>query len=313
MKKIVLSFVALMAIASVSAQSLKETMDAGVAAYSAKDFATAAVKLEKVIDDGMDDEAAASSVATAKKYLPKCFFMLGGAATKSGDFDTARINFTKAAEYAELYDDPATMNSARGWVGRTYELQGSKLFNDKKYAEALPIFENGYAEDSRNAKMANWLGICYCETGNFDSGMDVFAKVAAMGSNPKYAAEAEQAQKNIEVYTINRVAKLQESKNYNGIIDLANQMLSKDSSNGTAAKVRLQAYSDKKDFAKVFELAESAASIQTSAEEKSNIYFILAAAYNEKEMKDQAIATFKKVTAGPNAATAASTVAELTK
>ncbi len=313
MKKILLSVVALMTVATLSAQTLQAKFDEATAAYSAKNFAAAAANLEEVINEGMDDESAASIVATAKTYLPKCYYMIAGGATQKGDFDTARANFILAADYAELYDDMSTMNKAKTWIGKTFELQGGKAFNAKDYATALPIFEMGYKSDPRNTKMANWLGICYCETGNFEKGLEVFSKVAAMGSNPKYAADAAEAQQNSANYTNNWVADLQKSKNYDGIITLADGLLAKDSSNATAAKVRLQAYSDKKDYAKVFSAAESAAAIQTTPEEKSNIYFILGAAYNAKEMKAEAIAAFNKVTAGPNAATAKSTVAELSK
>ena len=102
----------------------------------------------------MDDDSAASLVATAKAYLPKCYYMIAGGAAQKGDFDTARTNFTKAADYAELYDDLATMNRSRAWIGKTYELQGGKAFNAKVYYTALPIFEMGHESDPRNTR---WL------------------------------------------------------------------------------------------------------------------------------------------------------------
>lgn len=313
MKKLLFSLFALASVVSLSAQSVQEHLDAATAAFSAKDFATAAKNLEAVIDKGMDDEAAAAQVATAKQYLPKSYYMLGGRAFMKKDYETARTNFTKAADYAELYDDMGTMTKAKGFIGKSYEVQGGAAFNAKNYAAALPVFEKGYAADPRNTKMANWLGICYCETGNFDKGMAVFGKVAAMGANPRYKEDAAQAQQNMQIYTNNRVADLQKKKDYNGVIAMADGLLAKNPKNGVAAKIRLQAYSDMKNYDKVFALGESTAALQTSAEEKSNVYFILGAAYNAKEMKDKAIAAFKKVTAGANKATAAATVAELSK
>ncbi|MFI3269528.1 MAG: tetratricopeptide repeat protein [Rikenellaceae bacterium] len=313
MKKLLFSLIAMATVAASSAQTIQESYDKAVSAYGAKDFPTAAANFENVINKGMDDESATAMVTTAKTYLPKSYYMLGGASMKSSNYDDARANFAKAAEAAELYDDMATMNKAKTWVGKTYELQGGKAFNAKDYATALPVFEMGYKSDPRNAKMANWLGSCYCETGNFDKGMEVFRKVAAMGSNPKYKDEATLAQQNMMMYTNNKVADLQKSKNYDGVIALADGLLAKNPKNATAAKVRLQAFSDKKDYAKVFSSAEAAAALQTSADEKSNVYFILGAAYNAKEMKAEAIAAFKKVTSGSNAATAKSTIAELSK
>ena len=169
------------------------------------------------------------------------------------------------------------MTKSKQWIGKTYEIEGGRAFNEKNYTVALPIFESGYASDPRNAKMANWLGICYCETGQFEKGMGVFENVVKLGSNPRYAEEAKNAANNIVIYTNNQVAKLQESKNYKGVIDLANKMLASNPNSAIAAKVRLQAYMDNGDYTNVFDLAESTAKLQTSVAEKSNVYFILGA------------------------------------
>ncbi len=314
MKKILFTIaIAVLGVVSVSAQSMKDMCDAGIAAYNAKDYQKAAEYFEGIISVGSFDDTAADQVATAKANLPKAWYQLGGRHAQAKDYAAARPYFIKAAETAELYDDVATMNRAKTWVGRTYELEGGGLFNDKNYAAALPIFEAGFASDPRNTKMANWLGTCYCETGRFEEGMSVFGKVAAMGTNPRYAADAEEAQKNIVLYTNNRVAQFMTANDYNGVIAFADGLLASDVKNATAAKVRLQAYYDKKDYAKVVELAESAAAVQTSADERSNIYFILGAAYNAQENKAQAIASFRKVTSGANAATAKATITELSK
>ncbi|MFI3328252.1 MAG: tetratricopeptide repeat protein [Rikenellaceae bacterium] len=314
MKKILLTVaVALMSVATLSAQSLKDMCDAGIAAFNAKDYQKAAEYFEGIIAVGAYDDTAADQVATAKSNLPKAWYQLGGRHAQAKDFAAARPFFVKAAEAAELYDDVATMNRAKTWVGKTYELEGGGLFNDKNYAAALPIFEAGFASDPRNTKMANWLGTCYCETGRFDEGMAVFAKVSAMGTNPRYAADADEAKAHIARYTNNRVAQYMTAKDYDGIISFANSLLAADANNATAAKVRMQAYYDKKDYATVVSIADATASVQTSPEEVSNVYFIVGAAYNAQENKSQAIAAFRKVTAGANAATAKAIIAELSK
>ncbi|MFR9652110.1 MAG: tetratricopeptide repeat protein [Rikenellaceae bacterium] len=311
MKKLLFCAIALMVMSVASAQDLKATYAEGIAAYQSGDLAKAATLLKQVVDQGMDNEAAAAEVANAKANLPQIYYRMGGTALKSGDFEAAREGFTMSADYAELYDDVATMTKSKQWIGKSYELQGGKLFNAKDFTAALPIFENGYAYDPRNAKMANWLGICYCETGDFDKGLVIFDKVSKMSS--RYADEVQNAKNNIVIYTNNQVAKLQENKNYDGLVQLADKMLATDPTSAVAAKVRLQAYSDKGEYGKVFELAESAAKLQTSADERSNVYFILGAAYNAKEMKPEAIAAFKKVTSGTNAATAKGIIEELSK
>ena len=41
-------------------------------------------------------------MATAKTTLPKCYFMMGGGAIRTKNYDEALKNFTKSAELAEL-------------------------------------------------------------------------------------------------------------------------------------------------------------------------------------------------------------------
>jgi len=74
-----------------------------------------------------------------------------------------------------------------------------------------------------------------------------------------------------------------------------------------AEKIRIEAYNGKKDYAKVVALGEAAAAAQANDEEKSAIYFLVGAAYNaqynaggnkDAALREKAVATLKKVTAG---------------
>ena len=143
-------------------------------------------------------------------------------------------------------------------------------------------------------------------------GMEILEKVAGM-QGPKFEADAAEANRLLTLYTNNRVAELQTANDQDGIIAMADKMLEQNPANALAQKIRLQAYLTKKDYAKVIELGEAAAAAQPDETEKSDVYFILGAAYNAKEMKPQAIEALKKVTAGDNVAAAQKSVAELSK
>mgnify|MGYP000443923510 CR=1 FL=1 len=98
-----------------------------------------------------------------------------------------------------------------------------------------------------------------------------------------------------------------------GVPVLADDLLAKNPQSALAQNVRLQAYANKKDYAKVIELGQAAADVQTDPADKSLMYYLLGAAYNAKEMKPQAIAAFKQVTDGPAAENAKAALAELSK
>lgn len=167
--------------------------------------------------------------------------------------------------------------------------------------------------------MALNLAMSYCEMfmasgdmAQYEKGMDVYEAVAAK-THPKYAEDAAKAREMITLYTNNMVAKLQAAGDNDGIIAAADKMLEKNPESALAQNIRLQAYAGKKDYAKVIELGEAAAAAQTEAADKSLMYYLLGAAYNAKEMKDQAIAAFRNVTDGPAAENAKAALTELTK
>lgn len=312
MKKLIVSMVALLAVVSLSAQDLTALYNEAAAAYGAKDFAGAAAKFEQVIDQGMDNEEAASMVATAKSTLPKCYFMLGGGALRAKNYDAALTNFTKSAELAELYGDMTQQAKSNGWVAKIYQMQGGEAFNNKDYATAASVFEKGYKADPDNTSMALNLAMSYCEMGKYAEGMEVYEAIAVK-THPKYAEDVAKAKEMMALYTNNKVAEMQGAGDFDGIIAMADTQLEKNPESALFQNVRLQAYANKKDYAKVIELGEAAAAAQADEEDKSLMYYLLGAAYNAREMKPQAIAAFQKVTAGAAAENAKAALAELNK
>ena len=319
MKRLFVSAIALFATLSLSAQDFTALYNEAATAYTSKNFAAAAARFPKLIDEGTGSPEAADLVATAKATLPKCYFQLGGMAFKSQNFDEALANFEKSAELADLYGDYTQMQKSNTWVANIYQVQGGEAFNSKDYAAAAEIFAKGYAANPRNTDMALNLAMSYCELAvanndmaQYEKGMEVYENVAAM-KGPKYDEDAAKAVEMMALYTNNMVAKMQQAGDTDGIIAMADALLAKNPVNPTAQKVRLQAYADKKDYAKVIELGEEAAAAQTNDEDKGYVYLALGAAYNAKEMKPQAIAAFEKVVAGPAVEPAKAALAELKK
>ena len=301
-----------MAVATLSAQDVTAIYNEAAAAYGAKDYAGAAAKFEQVIDQGLDNEEAASLVATAKATLPKCYFMLGGASLKGQDYEAALTNFTKSAELAELYGDMTQLAKSNGWVAKIYQIQGGDAFNNKDYATAASVFEKGYKADPDNTSMALNLAMSYCELGEYEKGMEIYEAIAAK-THPKYADDAAKAKEMMALYTNNKVAEMQGAGDYDGIIAMADAQLEKNPASALFQNVRLQAYANKKDYDKVIELAQGAIDAQTDEEDKSLMYYLLGAAYNAKEMRPQAIEAFQKVTAGAAVENAKTALSELTK
>ena len=317
MKKVVLMAVALLSFAMVSAQSAGEIVakyNEGAAALQAKDWTKALANFESVVKGGADSEDSnvVNCVATAKKYIPTCYQRIGTAAAGRKDFAAAIENLTKAAEKAELWGDMQGKAKSNMILAKVYQVQGGEAFNAEDYITAVAVFEKGYAANPRNTDMALNLAESYFKLGEYQKGMDVCNNICGMNAT-KYADAIASAREKMSMYTNNEVARLQQAGDNDGIIAMAEAMLSTDPTSALAEKIRIQAYNNKKDYDKVIELGETAALAQTDDEDKSDVYFILGAAYNAKEMKPQAIVNLEKVVAGSSVEPAKAALAELKK
>ncbi len=317
MKKIVLMVAALLTIGVAAAQNSQEVIakfNDGVTSLKSKDFVKAAGLLEDVISLGMDSEDSnvLNCVENSKKYLPLCYRSQGMAAASKGDFNGAIDKLNVAAMKAELYGNSGELQKVKAVLGKVYKAQGGTAFNNKDYAAAAEVFAKGYEANPRDTEMALNLAMSYCEMGEYQKGMDVYNNICAMPAE-KYAEPIAKAQEMKALYTNNQVAKLQAAGDHDGVIAMAESILATDPTSALAEKIRINAYNSKKDYDKVIELGETAAMAQVDAEDKSDVYFILGAAYNVKEMKPQAIAALQKVVAGGSVEAAKSAIADLTK
>ncbi len=311
MKKIFLMAVTLCSFAMVSAQSASEVTakyNDAVAAYSAKNWTAALEGFEAVIKGGQDSEdgAVLGLVATAKKSIPTCYRMLGTKAAGTKNWDEAIKYLTASAEKAELWGDTTAKQKANQILAKVYQVQGGEAFNAGNYEAAVAVFEKGYAANKRNTEMALNLAESYFKLGEYQKGMDVCTNICGMNAT-KYAEAIAEAKEKMAMYTNNEVARLQQAGDQDGIIAMADAMLATDPASALAEKIRIQAYNNKKEYDKVIELGENAALAQTTEEEKSDVFFIIGAAYNAKynaggnkdaALKDKAVSYLQKVVAG---------------
>ena len=320
MKKLFVTMFALLAVVAASAQSeVIAKFNDGAAATQTKNFAKAITLFEQVIDKGMDseDNTVLNCVANAKKYLPQCYRLYGNQFAQKTDFPKAITYLTKAMEIAELYGNSVEKQKAGNVLAKVYQVLGGKAYEAKDYATAVAELERGYSINPRNPQMALYLAASYCELGKYDEGMAIYDKICKMPAD-KYATFIAKAEANKTLYTNNKVASLQQAGDFDGVIAMADKLQAQ--SPALAEKIRIEAYNSKKDYAKVIALGETAATAQANEEDKSAIYFLVGAAYNaqynaggnkDAALRDKAIATLKKVTAGDKVEAAKTALAGL--
>ena len=307
-----MTVVALMGATALFAQTdVVATFQQATANAKAGNFAEAIAQFESVVEASWDidepDVNQLKAIQGSKKFIVTCYNKMGIAAINAKNYEAAVEYFTNAANSAELYEDLAGMNKNKTMIGQVYQVQGADAFNSGDYATAIEVFSKGYAADPRNTDMALNLAESFFKSDMYQEGMKICTKIAAMNAD-KFAEAIAEAQAKMDMYTNNEVAKLQMANDYDGIIAMAAEL----DDAAMAAKITMQAYYGKKDFNHMVEVATSALEAQTTDEGRSDIYYLLGVAYNEKGQFDEAIAAMKNVTAGNNVANAAAVIEALT-
>lgn len=311
MKRLFLSAAAFLFSVSLFAQSeIVNTFNEAVTAAKAKNYTEAVELFNKVIDEGIDSEDATVQglVAKSKNFVPVCYQSMGTAAAAAANYEEALANLQQAADMAELYDNARALAKAKQTIANVYQAQGADAFNSGDYATAIEVFSKGYEANPRNTDMALNLAESYFKSDRYQEGMSICTDIEKL-PEAKFAEAIAEARAKMNLYTNNEVAKLQMANDYDGIIAMAEQL----DNEALGKKIALQAYLGKKDYNKVIELAEEAAAVQTTEEDKSDVYYLLGMAYNSKNNPEKTIEVMKKVTAGDKVAIAQKAIADLSQ
>jgi tetratricopeptide (TPR) repeat protein len=315
--KIALAAVALLAAGTLSAQdlsALNAKFTEAAAAVKAKNFAAAVPLFQQVIADGIDTEGAEAIVAGAKQALPQTIFRMGGAAIQAGEHDEALAAFTLAAELAELYGNVAVLNNARNWVSRTVMMQGASAFNDKDYATAAAIFQKGYDANPNDTALGMNLAMSYSGLKEFDKSAPIYIHIIELAAgDSRFAEDGVKARENYSLDVLEKASESAKAGDFNAAIAATDELLAVMPEDAPAQLTRLQAYNSLKNYAKVTELGEAAATAQTTPEDASDVWYLVGAAYQNMQNLPQAIAAYGKVTAGDNVAAAKAQITELQK
>ncbi|MFI3265810.1 MAG: hypothetical protein R3Y15_01500 [Rikenellaceae bacterium] len=309
---------ALMTTAGVFAQTAAEVTtkynDAG-ALLQQKNYAGAIAALEEVVDMGVAVGGdALTTVESAQKLLPQCYYSAAMQSAGQKNFDAALEGFTTAAELGELYGAVDIMSRATAMISKVYMAQGGDAFNAKDWATSIDVFGKGYAANPQDTQLGLLLAKSYAENGQMDEATQTYQSIIALEArNSRFKPAADQAKSEISTYLLLMAQEAATANEVDSVYSITANIIELDPTNAAAHMMRVQTATNAKDFDSVIEFGEAAADAQVDEEGKSNAYFLLGAAYQNKENKAKAIETYKLVTSGTNVDTAKAQITALSK
>lgn len=307
--KILLAATALFAVANLSAQTVNDVnakYNEAATLIQAKKYQEAIPVLEATMNMGLEAGAeAAATVTQAQKLIPTCYFQYALSLARENKFEEALPVLDKAAMYAELYQDSKVLGNTRKLMSQTYTALGAVPFNTKEWDKAIAIFSKGYAANPTDAELGLFLAESYAESGDFDNAMKVYNEIAVLEArSARYAEASAKAKDKISYYQLHMASDAAQKGDTQKAYVLIQEMLTVNPANAEANLLRVQLAANAQDWAKVIEWGNAAADAQTDAALKSTVYYLMGAANQNSTNKDAAIANYRKVVAGPNAAEA---------
>ena len=316
--KIILAAACLLAVPTLSAQTVNDVnvkYNEAAALISDKNYEAAIPMLEQVVEMGLDAGADASAtVQQAQKLIPQCYFQYGLSLCRTNRFEEAIPVLEKAVAFSELYQDSKVLANSRKLMSQTYTAMGGDAFNNGDWPKAIEIFSKGYAANPTDTDLALYLAESYAASGDYDNGLKIYKDVVALENrHSRYAEPAAKAKDKIVYYQTLRASEAAQAGNKDEVYVIVEEILSVDPVNPQAHMLRIQTATNNQDWSRIIEWGSEAADAQVEDASRSDVYFMLGAAYQNTENKDAAIANYKKVSAGNNVAAANTQIGVLSK
>lgn len=298
------------------AQDLNEAGTAfndGNEAIKAKKFADAVRHYENSLDMcQMIGEDATELQSKVEGQLTKAYYYNAQVLYKKKNFDASIEEFKKAIEAAGVSNDEKTKKKSTAFIPKVYSSQGLGLVKEKKYDDAIAIFNKAleYKKGFVNAHYG--LGLAYKGKDDVDQAVANFEAAVANGAdNPKAAKTVNKAKSAGSKMLEAKAAKelqIEHSKEAVGYLKKANEF-----SGGSFNSYYLLALANNK--LKNFDAAIEAATTGLTFEggDTNSINFELGKAYEGKGDSANACAAYKKVTSGPNVQAAQFQIKEVLK
>ncbi len=276
-----------------TAQDLAAKYNEAMQKAQAKEYVAAATLLEEVVAQGESLADAAETVGKAKEMLTQVYFVYGGTLARAQKFDEALPYLEKAAAAGD--------QRANAYIVQINNALGAAAWNGGDFAKAAELFAKAHAVAPEDAKISAQLAESYAKIKEYDKSFELFRALTAAGD-----ASAKERQ---AFYMLFQANELQSDEPARALALLGESI----ELNGDpkAYMLLMNIASKTNDYAKLIEFGERAAEAQTDASDKSTAYSMLGLAYEKQGRKNEAIAAYRKVVAGPNAAAAKAQVAAL--
>jgi len=313
-KTLILLFIGFMSFTY--AQDLNEAGTAfndGNEAYKAKNYKGAVEFYTQSIDMcQMIGGDAAELQTKVEAQLVNALYKNSMILYKGKKFDAAVEELKKTITAADAADNTKISNKAKAYIPKVYSSQGKGLVKQKKYDEALAIFDKALAYKENCVKAYYGQGLAYKGKEDIDAAITSFDKAIELGeTNPKAAKTIKRVKSAGQKMLESNAAKELQIEHTQKAIDYLNKSLSYGGNSSNTYYMLALAYNKQNKFTDAIAAANTGLTIEGA--DKSNMQFELGKAYEGNGDNANACKAYKAVVSGPNVKAAAFQIKEVLK
>ena len=231
----------------------------------------------------------------AETQICNLYIKMGLDIYKAKKYDSAIVCFTESAKYADLIDNAETSAKVSNYLAAAYTGKGNSLLSKKKYEEAIVEYNKAIEHKASYTKAYYGLVLGYSKTGDASKMEESIAGVLTLTTDEKLITKTKTA---ASKYYLKATASALKDEDYQLASEMSNKCIEYNDTDPNAYYYLALSSNNIENY----DAAQQAAlhGLSIDQEDKSNLYFELARAYEAKGETEQACSTYEKVKTGPN-------------
>ncbi len=241
----------------------------------------------------------------AEELIPTLYLDLAMAKYKANDLQATLDNLEKAEETAEKYNDGKVKSRVEKTLPKLYNVMGNNKFKENKYDEAIANYEK--AIKLNPALIDSYLGIAlaYEKLDNEDKMIEYLDLTIDLGAKNNDLANVEKAKTKGKAYFLKKADEARNANKFSDVVKHLDNALKYDGDNYDIYRLMTINYSKLERWNDAINYGNKALElVKGTAEEKAEIYFLIATAYQKLNKVSDACQAYKNAAFGtfkPNA------------
>ncbi len=250
-------------------------------------------------------EEAIESKINAQNLIPTIYFELAMAKYKANNLQATLNNLEKAEQTAVKYDVGTIKTRVEKTLPKLYNVMGNNKFKENKFEEALSNFEKAINLNPSFADSYLGAALSAEKLGNEAKMVEYLDKMIEIGTKNNDAANVKKAKTKGKAYFLKKADAARNANKLNDVVTYLDAALKYDGDDYEIYRLMTINYSKLERWNDAITYGNKALElVKGTAEEKAEIYFLIATAYHKQNNIKEACNAYKNAAFGnfkPNA------------